>query len=256
MFSNDITFTVLVVTFLILLLIAGVIATISISNRRNAEQEMKMAQMEVDYQKELRIVQDEVKEQVLVNVGRELHDNIGQLLRVTLMQVDQQKIVKPGGWSLLDAATDTLTHTIEEVRRLSKSLNSDLLEVQGLANTIQQEALRLQQANKFAVHCECDGEPALDNDQKVIVFRIFQEFSNNAIKHSAAKNMYIHLYGKEKFKMIIKDDGVGFDLEEMMRSARGSGLKNMIKRAELAKMKCRIDTAINKGTTFTLEPTT
>ena len=256
MITNDIGITIIVVTLLILLMIAGIIITMFVSNRRNVQQEMKMTQMQVDYEKELRKVEDEVQEQVLANIGRELHDNIGQLLRVTLMQVDQQKITNPGTGTLMQAASETLTHTIEEVRRLSKSLNTDLLDVQGLANTMQQDVNRLQQLNKYNLTWECDGEPALKKDQKVIVFRIFQEITNNILKHSEAKNIDILLSGKYNFRLVVKEDGKGFDLDKMMRSATGSGLKNMIRRADLAKLKCHIDTAIDKGTTFTLEQIT
>lgn len=255
MFANDIVFTLVVVTLVILLLITGVIITMFISNRRNAQQEVKIAQMQLDYERELRKVQDEVQEQVMANIGRELHDNIGQLLRVALMQVDQQKFVTTNSGPLLQATSETLTHTIEEVRRLSKSLNSDLLEVQGLANTIQNEVNRLQQIGKYNVSFASDSEPQLTKDQKVITFRIFQEILNNIMKHSGAKNINISITGENNFRMVVKDDGKGFDLDEMMRSAKGSGLKNMVKRAELAKMVCRIDTAINKGTIFTLEQT-
>jgi signal transduction histidine kinase len=194
-----------------------------------------------------------VQEQVMTNLGRELHDNIGQLLRVALMQVDQQKLVNPGSGTLLQSASETLTNTIEEVRRLSKSLNSDLLEVQGLVNTVQNEVNRLQQLGKYQVTFKSDKEPALNKDQKVIVFRIFQEMLNNIMKHSSARNIDITVTAIGNFKMVVGDDGKGFDLDQMMRSAKGSGLKNMIKRAELAKMTCTIDTAINKGTIFTLQ---
>lgn len=49
-----------------------------------------MAQMQIDYEKELRLVQHEVQEQVLTNVGAELHDNIGQLLTVMHIQLEQK----------------------------------------------------------------------------------------------------------------------------------------------------------------------
>jgi signal transduction histidine kinase len=254
--SSDIKFTVIITTLLILLLIAGVIITIFVSNRRNTQQEVKMAQMEVDYEKELRTAEQEVQEQVLVNVGMDLHDNIGQLLRVVQMQMDQRMITNPETLSMLKPMHDTLTKTIDEVRRVGRSLNSDLLDANGLINTIQFEVDRLQQLNKFKLHWVFEGEPKLNKDQKVIVFRIFQEIINNSLKHSGAANLYIDLSGDNNFKLVVKDDGKGFDLDEMMRSPKGSGLKNMVKRAELAKLICKISAAKDKGATFTLEQTT
>jgi len=255
MLSNDIRFTVIITTLLILLLIAGVIITIFVSNRRNAQQEVKIAQMELDYEKELRATEQEVQEQVLVNVGRELHDNIGQLLTVINMQIQQQQIMNPDALPLLQPMNDTLAQTIQEVRRVGRSLNSDLLDANGLINTLQHEVERLQQLGRFRVHWEFDAEPRLDKDQKVIAFRVFQEMINNILKHSGATNVYINLYGTDNFRLTVRDDGKGFDHDEMMRSSKGSGLKNMAKRAELGKLKCNISASINKGVTFTIEQT-
>ena len=252
MFS-DIRFTVIVTSLLILLLVSAIVITIFVSNRRHGQQEMKIAQMQLDYEKELRTTEQEVQEQVLGNVGRELHDNIGQLLTVMNMQVEQQKITNPDAIPLLGSMHETLTYAIQEVRRVGRSLNSDLLDINGLTNTLNHEVDRLQQLKKFAIHWEHDGEPQLTKDQKVIAFRIFQETTNNILKHSGANQVNIILTGGKHFKMVVRDDGKGFDLDQMMRSSAGSGLKNMVKRAELARLKLKIDTAPSKGAIFTLE---
>ncbi len=56
MFSNDIGITIVVTTLLILLLVAVVIITVFVSNKRHVQQEMKMAQLLLDYEKDLRQV--------------------------------------------------------------------------------------------------------------------------------------------------------------------------------------------------------
>lgn len=251
---SDIQTTVLITTLLILLLIAGVIITVFVANRRHVQQEVKIVQMQVDYAQELRKAEQEVQEQTLVNVARELHDNIGQLLTMMRMQLEHQKIVFPAMDESLQGIDNTLEHTMQEVRRLGKSLNSELME--GLVYPMEQEVIRLKQLNKYTVHWEYDEEPKLAKDQKVIVFRMYQEILNNILKHARSKNIYISVQGKDKFKMVVRDDGRGFDLDEMLKGGKGSGLKNMLKRAEMANLKCHINSAINKGTTFTLEQTT
>lgn len=251
--SNDVALTIFVTTIMILLLVTGVIITFILSNRRNARQELQIVQIQRDYEKELRKVQFEVQEQVLVNVGRELHDNIGQLLTYMNMQLEQYKYIGNTSRELLESMGTTLTATMQEVQRLGKSLNSDLFESQGLINTIQQEVIRLRQLNNYEVDWSHDLEPQLDKDQKVITFRIFQEILNNIMKHSGSTRILISLRGAGKFCMKVQDNGKGFDYNEMVESGKGSGLKNMVKRAELAKLTCNIQSIIGKGTTFTLE---
>ena len=246
MFTNDIGITIVVTTLLILLLIAGVIVTMVLSNRRHVQQQVR-------YEQELRLAEQEIQEKVLVDIGQELHDNIGQLLTVMNLQLELQKVVNPTMAAGLVPITESLVNTINEVRGLSKRLNSDLLETNGLLKTIELEVGRVQQLGQGNVHWTCDTEPKLDKNQRVIVFRIFQEMLNNTLKHAAAKNICIILQGENLFKLVVRDDGKGFDLGDMMRSAKGAGLKNMTKRAELAKLKCKIDTVPGKGTTYTLE---
>ncbi len=253
--GNDIIFTVVAATLVILLLIAGVAIAFFIANKQRITQEVKIAQLLLDKEKELRKVQHEVQEQVMVNIGRELHDNIGQMLTYLNMQLEQQRYVNPASAQIFQGLGNIAKETYEEVRRLSKSLNSDVLENQGLLGTIDQEVSRMRQIDKYVVEWSYDGEPKLNKDQKVVVFRIFQEALNNIMKHSGAKNIKINMHSAPIFKFTVTDDGKGFNVSEMMASTKGAGLKNIVRRAELAKMTCKIDAENGKGATFTLEET-
>ncbi len=253
MLSNPIFLTVILATLLILLLVAVVVITMVLSNKKNVQQIMKMAELQRDYEKGVR----EVQEQVMTEVARELHDNVGSRLTFVKTHLQQLKIVNPSLSESLQPVGEAVINTIEEVRMLGRSLNSDHIEKNGLVYTIEKEIERLRLLNKYQVQWEQDAEPELNRDQKVIVFRMFQEMLNNAIKHADAGTFSIGLHGRNGFKLVVADDGKGFDLGEMLASAKGAGLKNIMKRAELAGLKCRIDTAPKaaggNGTTFTLE---
>src|SRR6185437_3496008 len=167
MSGNDIAFMVAFTTLIILLLIAGVVITIFVANKQRLQQNMKLAQMQLDYQKELRVVENEVQEQVLTNISRELHDNIGQLLTVMRFQLEQKKLDAPEMEQILKPMDETLTDTMQQVRLLGRSLNSDLLEQNGLLHTINQEVNRLLQFNHLKIHWKNDDtEPVLNKDQR------------------------------------------------------------------------------------------
>ena len=253
MFNNDIGATVVLSSLLFILLLAGVVITIFVANRRNARQEMKMAQMQLDYEKELRMVQVEVQEQVLVNTGRELHDNIGHKLTFINLQLQQYRVVNPDAGPQLEDIGTNMIETVDELRRMSKQLSADLFETQDLAAAISQEVLRLRQLNRFSVNWDYDSEPWLGKDQKVIVFHIFQEILNNIMKHSDCKEVTITLRGAGNFRLTVEDNGKGFDYATIKITGTGSGLKNMVKRAEMAKLTCNIRSVIGKGTIFTLQ---
>lgn len=253
MFSRDIALTIVVVTLLMVVLIAGTIITMYVANKKHVQQLVKMAQMELSYEKELRTVEQEVQEQVLTNVARELHDNIGQLLTFMRLQIESQKLDTPEDAVKLGPIDNTLNDTIQQVRLLSHSLNSDMLEQSGLLKAIEKEIERLRQIKALHIHFENDTiEPAFTKDQRLMVFRIFQEILNNMLKHAEAKNIEIRLQCGNGFMLRVSDDGRGFDLPEKMPDGSGSGLINMMKRAKLANMHLDVDTAKGKGSTFTL----
>ncbi len=248
---NDILATIILTTLLILLLIAGVVIVIFIANRRHTQQQISIAQMQVDYEKELRTVEQEVQEEVLLNVSRELHDNIGQLLTVMHMQMEQEKLQKP---EVINPMSGTLQDTIQQVRMLGRSLNNEWLEQNGLTGIINNEVSRLRQLDRLKIHWNHDNlEPKLEKDQRVMVFRMFQEIINNALKHSGAENIYIELKGSDGFYLTVKDDGNGFDTDEIKATGKGSGLRNMEKRASLSHIDFEMIAAKGKGSTFILK---
>jgi signal transduction histidine kinase len=84
------------------------------------------------------------------------------------------------------------------------------------------------------------------------IYRIIQEFINNSLKHSNAKNIWISLRGESgKWKILIKDDGVGFDKTK----AQGSlGMSNIASRMEIGKLQGGVSSEIGKGTELQIFP--
>lgn len=241
---------------MVLLLIAGVIITMILANRKHVQQEVKIALMQADYEKELRLVESEVQEEVLSNVARELHDNIGQLLTLIRIQLEQEKLDDEVLTKKLEPVDGTLSDTIDQVRMLSHSLNTEYLENKGLAYAIEKEVNRISQIKKLKVNWEYDAEEdGLDKGKRVMVFRIFQELLNNSLKHSGAKQLDIVLSVKNNFVLSVKDNGRGFDTDIVLNGSEGSGLQNIIKRAKLAGMQMDIKSARGEGSIFKLSET-
>ena len=251
--DREIIYAVIFSTLTILLLIAGIIIVIALANKRRALQSLLLVETKISYEKELRTAQQEIQEQILNHVSSELHDNIGQLLTFMHLQMETGKLKNPTMEVAFKGLGTTLDDTIQQVRLLSHSLNIDLLERNGLLVTMNTEVNRLSQLEQLKIHFTHDEqEPELQPDQKLMAFRIFQELCNNALKHAAAKNISIRLTGKEKFVLTITDDGKGYDTEAMMAGSRGAGLRNIVKRAQLADLSCEIKSSLGTGSSCTI----
>jgi signal transduction histidine kinase len=97
-----------------------------------------------------------------------------------------------------------------------------------------------------------------DEQKEIFLFRMFQEIMNNIIKHAKAKLVMVNIEcpDEHKFKLIISDDGVGFNVTEKQlttSSSAGVGLKSIINRAKLIGASVKIDSAVGKGSSFTVE---
>jgi signal transduction histidine kinase len=92
-----------------------------------------------------------------------------------------------------------------------------------------------------------DVENGINNNQKLMLFRIIQEQVSNVLKHAEAKHLSIQLrVDNIGIELIIADDGKGFDFQNV-KAKKGVGLSNIASRVELFNGKINIITAPGKG---------
>jgi signal transduction histidine kinase len=88
-------------------------------------------------------------------------------------------------------------------------------------------------------------------EEKINLYRIFQETFHNIVKYATPKKVdFSFNFDNNVLKIIILDDGIGFDLN---KAAKGIGIKNMKERAKLINAKYIISSVINKGTQTLIE---
>ena len=245
----------LIVYMIVILLIICtlVIMFFIVYQKRKNQLLLKNIEQQKQFDEELIKTQQEIQEQTLKNVGRELHDNVGQLLAFATMQMNSvarnaTEDLKPK----VENASEALKESLAEVRALSKSLNSDVIQNMGFKATVQNEINRLNKSGLIEASLKIEGKDQnLENKKdEIILFRIIQEFLSNTLKYAEAETLKIYLeYATNKLKIKVVDDGVGFDLES---AEQGSGMTNMKKRAELIEAQFNLESEPDKGTVLTI----
>ncbi|MEO8067592.1 MAG: ATP-binding protein [Flavobacteriales bacterium] len=252
--DNDIALTIIMVTLTMALFIGLVVLLLVLNQQRRTKHRAELAEVRVQHAEEVRAVEKEVMNATLAEVGRDLHDNIGQLLTVARMGVMQLAKSAPNE-PRAPQVKETLDNTIAEVRRLSKTLMADRWNELSLADAIREECERVQRNGPVLVQFTSAGhEPVVSPDQKLVLFRIFQEAMNNALKHAGTKRIAVALGDGDGVHLSVADDGGGFDVEERMANNAGQGLRNMVRRAELIGYHCQVSSRIVAGTTVSLTP--
>ena len=215
--------------------------------RKNKLLEAQMKQQQA-FEEEIVRAQTETQEQTLKNIGWELHDNIGQLLSFASMQLSILKMqVTDDVKDKFKDTSEALKESLAEVRQLSKTLNNEVVLNIGFEKSITNELNRLKKMKFTSAELKIIGEKVEFSNRKheIIIFRIIQEFLSNSVKYSEAKNLNIVLnYQPKNLIITLKDDGIGFDLEDV---EKGSGLINMKSRAALIHANLEITSQHNKG---------
>ncbi|WP_439553729.1 sensor histidine kinase [Flavobacterium macrobrachii] len=196
----------------------------------------------------------EIQQQTMDNIGKEIHDNIGQKLTLASIYIQQlehenkQTDTKEG----IQNISGILNETLWEMRELTKSLTHNSISEQLIYDLIQKECERVEKLKIIKVKFLCyDKKLILDTEIKTILVRIVQEFIQNSIKHSACETISIVMHSlKQKATLVLTDDGIGFDLEK--RYSNGMGLKNMEKRVKMILGTFAIESKINVGTKITI----
>jgi len=204
-----------------------------------------------DYAKELAKSQNEIRERALKNLSWEIHDNVGQLLSISKMQLDSLEAkVSNNHKKAVRETTALVSKSLQDLRALSKSMNPVSIQEIGLVEALKLEINRYNRLNFIKGTINIENEPfRLDKEKETILFRIVQEFVHNSLKHAKATEVTILLhYNKEDLEITVTDNGIGFDLNKKSVN-KGIGLLNMKGRAELINADFNLTSIKGKGTT-------
>jgi two-component system NarL family sensor kinase len=122
------------------------------------------------------------------------------------------------------------------LRNLSKTLHADAVLAGGLTSAIETELSLIAKTAVFQTQFSVNGDPvSLDAKRELILFRTVQEILNNAIKHSGASLIQVHLgYYPNELRLSVADNGTGFDYEATNANVqKGIGLRNIKNRTKL-----------------------
>jgi len=187
-------------------------------------------------------------------IARELHDGVGHLLSSAKLNVSAIEDMQGENIQLVNNAMQIIDEALAETRSISHNLVPAALTQLGFTASIKQLVRKLNQAGKVKVQLSMDDSIVINDQPKAIaIYRIVQELLNNTLKHASANNIQIDITLQNNFLMlVIKDDGAGFNTAGINKS-KGMGWKNIYTRVELLNGSINVHSAINTGTSTTIQ---
>jgi signal transduction histidine kinase len=124
----------------------------------------------------------------------------------------------------------------------------DLGLVPALRSLLDQQGRRASVAVRFSAE---NVPEKLDSEIQTTCFRIAQEAITNAMRHADATQIDVELRRENgKLELLIRDNGIGFDVKLAQAQIAGLGLIGIKERAALVGGRTKIISTPNKGTTI------
>ena len=110
----------------------------------------------------------------------------------------------------------------------------------------------ISESSSLKINYEWNGDAQrLDFSQELALYRIIKEILVNAVKHAEATTITINIENTtDTFKLFVKDDGKGFDVETTQKDA---GLRNIKDRTLILGGKVYISSEMHSGTTIQID---
>ena len=226
----------------LVVLFAGLVATVRVVEQKKFQRQLQRAE------------QERALEQERARIAQDLHDELGSLLtRISLLggllnadKDSPEQVAQHAG--KISQAADQTVRALEEivwaVRPGSDSLQSLVEYLAHFANELFAEG---------AMRCRLDlpaDVPArtLPPDVRHNIFLIAKEALTNALKHAGGSVVQVSVKTDgHHFKIVIADDGTGFDVTATANSQR-NGLGNMQRRAQAVGGQLNVTSEPGKGT--------
>ena len=248
--EREITIFIVIANVILLIFIGGIVVFIAQYRKRRIVYQNEKELMYQTHQQELLSNQIEIQTQTMRDIGREIHDNVGQKLTLASIYSNQLSHENPAQNQKIEQISKLLNESLQDLRQLSKSLVQPQLAQYDLLELLNHEALQINQTGvKLKIKTELKSID-LDFEKKNSVFRLLQEFIQNSLKHSKCRQIVVNIDKiDEKSRVSIEDDGTGFD-QNIKKD--GIGLSNMKRRANEIEATFELNSELGKGTKLVL----
>lgn len=195
-----------------------------------------------------------IQEKERLRISREIHDELGQLL--TVLKIEVQNLKKKNQNNKKDLMDDLdnilslIDIIIHRVKTISYQLRPPLLDHFGLYPAIEWQIKEFEEST--GIHCKVKLNPeniTLDSELSISIFRVLQEALTNIARHSKATKVEVSINKIDsKLTMKIVDNGIGIP-EEKISDTKSLGIINIKERISHFQGFVKISGQEGKGTT-------
>jgi len=240
----ELTQAVLITCLLFLALAVFIVLGMLWYWRRRQQHLVQMKAMQHQYETSLLETQIEIQDDTFKRISQDLHDNIRQQL--ALMSLQLHKVSHLHGDISTEPLRESLTRTINDMRTITRSLHPDHVKLTSLQNSMENIIAQWQQSSAADIYFNYHAVEELPDNEKLIMFRVFQELTHNVMKHAEATTVNISFDDAgSQWQLTVTDNGKGM---KSHHAVGGVGLRSMASRLTMVGGTIRYENVLPHGT--------
>lgn len=233
------------VKYLLLLGLVSLIGLLIIIRKNTQLRKSQKALVESYKASEEAIFKGEQNERT--RIAGELHDGVNSKIAAIKWQLESLNVADEKSQNVIKSSIEMIEDTYQDVRQISHNLVPQALEQDGLEKAVESLLDKLNQKGDIKFEIVYNQKLNQSLRSKIYpVYNIALELINNVLRHAQASNAVVTISRScDDLKLIVEDDGRGYDQSE---SSRGFGLNSLQERVKSLRGKLNIESIIDKGT--------
>lgn len=176
---------IIVSNLVFLVFIVGLVVFVFQYRKRKLEHLQKTLEMEIKHENQLYSERIAIQLQTMQEIGREIHDNVGQKLTLASIYTNQVTQLNPLENERIAEVTKLIDQSLLDLRKLSKSLVNNDFKEKNLLELLEEEAHLINLSGTLKLKIICTTKSIrLGFKLRQGIFRILQEFIQNSLRHS------------------------------------------------------------------------
>ena len=253
--QEDLLLTIVIATLFFLLIGIFYLLLVFMFYQKQRKNKLEKEEMKHQFEQTMLQAQLEIQENTLNYISGEIHDNIGQILSLTRINLNILAESTPS--ETLNKIDNLLGKAIRDLRHLSHNLNSSNLLDLGIIEALNQLLQQIEKTGKFKTELIANQSilDFISTDNSLILYRMIQELLNNIIKHANATKITISIkmIDPKICLLTVSDDGKGFDISAVLHQKKGIGLRHIFSRAKMINATVTIHSNKPTGTNILIE---
>lgn len=202
-------------------------------------------------QKQNMLTEINAMESERARIAADLHDDVSSILSVVRFQINSLQVANTDEALQVQAASEHLDGLMNRLREISNNLMPASLLRKGLVVSVNEFLRQVEASAKLKVAFTYSDVIAVSQEKSINIYRIIQEVVHNTLRHAVATELTMQLEARNNTLFIFyKDNGIGFNFDEAVKSSSGFGLRSLRSRVDLIGGTLQSDSAAQKGTRF------